>query len=159
MTSNRNFIQTARYAYAWICASKPRWRPGSTERLPAAISLAGKVCSRKQRYRRCKGICSLSLQGNSIEAAVSYKILYVSARQCGVEGQKTVFFVTCHLIQWHLPIGVLQSLPISGRIIILYRYLVRFFWRWHSSFVLSTIYIYIYICICIYMCVTLQIIN
>lgn len=129
MAGNRNFFQTVRYAYGWICASKAWWRHASTVLVPEAKSLAGRVCSRKQHYRCCEGICCLSLQGNSIEAAVWYKILYVSTRQCGVEGQKTIFFVTCHLIRWHLPIGVLQRLPISGCIIILYRYLVRFFSR------------------------------
>jgi hypothetical protein len=146
MTGNRNFLQTVTYTYAWICASNPRWRHASTVLLPKAIRLAGRVCSGKQRYRCCEGICCLSLQGNSVEAAISYyKILYVSTRQCGVEGQKTISFVTCHLIQWHLPIGVLQSLPISWCIIILYRYLVRFFSRWQCLLLLSTIYIYIYI--------------
>jgi hypothetical protein len=99
------------------------------------MSLEGKVCSREQRYRRSEGIFCLSLQGSTIQAAVSYKILYVSTRQCDVEEQKIIFFVACHLIQWHLPLGVPQILPISRFIIILFRYLVRFFLRWPSLFV------------------------
>jgi len=85
MTGIRNFFQTVRYAHAWICTSKPRWRHASTVLVLEAISLAGRVCSGKQRYRYCEGICFLSLQGNSIEAAISYKILYVFTRKCGVK--------------------------------------------------------------------------